>query len=275
MLGLAGCSAPKSEIAKDAEVTVAWTEPFSSYNPSTTFGNSTANANIVYATNSRFAYYDDTATLVHDESFGTYEKLADTPLTVKYTVGEDTVWSDGTPVDAVDLLLNWAALSGSRNTTGLEVDDVVDGATGQAIADAPADAVFFDSGQDPDRPAGLGLASGVPEITDDGTSLTVVYDRPFVDWELAMPGAGLPAHVIAAAALGIDDVGDAKDAVRRAIQDDDRKTLSAISSFWNTGFNFSDHAGQPGSPRRQWSVRREQLRRSGAGDLAGEPELCG
>ncbi len=238
-LGLSGCSAPKSEIARNAAVTVAWSEPFFSYNAATTFGNTTANANIVYATNSRFAYYDDTATLVRDESFGTYEKLADEPLTVKYTVGENIVWSDGTPVDAVDLLLNWAALSGGLNTPGVHLDDVVDSETGSALADAPSDAVFFDSGQDPERPAGLGLASAVPEITDDGTSITVVYDRPFVDWELAMPGAGLPAHVIAAATLGVDDADDAKATVRRAIENNDTATLSAISAFWNTGFNFS------------------------------------
>ena len=31
-----------------------------------------------------------------DKSFGTYEKVSDDPLTVKYTVADDTKWSDGT-----------------------------------------------------------------------------------------------------------------------------------------------------------------------------------
>ena len=40
------------------------------------------------------------------------EKVSDNPLTVKYTINEGVKWSDGTPVTAADLVLQWAAFSG-------------------------------------------------------------------------------------------------------------------------------------------------------------------
>ena len=62
-------------------------------------------------------------------SFGTYEKTSDDPLTVKYTVDDDTKWSDGTPVDAADMLLAGPRQSGNLNT--IAADKVkTDDATG-------------------------------------------------------------------------------------------------------------------------------------------------
>ena len=38
------------------------------------------------------------------------------PLTVTYTVNDGVEWSDGEPVDASDLLLDWAVESGYFST---------------------------------------------------------------------------------------------------------------------------------------------------------------
>ncbi len=59
-LVLSGCAAPQSEIVEGSTLSVAWNQPFYSYNQNTSFGNATANANIIYSTNSGFGYYDDT-----------------------------------------------------------------------------------------------------------------------------------------------------------------------------------------------------------------------
>jgi peptide/nickel transport system substrate-binding protein len=76
-------------------------------------------------------------------------------------------------------------------------------------------------------------------MSDDKKSITMTYDEPFVDWELQL-AAPLPAHVVAKNALGIDDNQAAKDALIKAIQDDDETALASISSFWNSGFNFTE-----------------------------------
>jgi len=219
-------------------LSVAWNQPFYSYNGATSFGNATANNNIIYSTNSGFNYYDDTPALVKDESFGSYEKISDDPLTVKYTIADGVKWSDGTAVDAADLLLNWAALSRSLDTPDFDASEFTDPDTGEFTDDFPTDVVYFDSGADPST--GLGLVSATPEVSDDKKSITMTYDEPFVDWELTFTSAGLPAHVIGEKALGIDDPQKAKDAVLAAIEDKDDTALASLSSFWNSGFNFTE-----------------------------------
>jgi peptide/nickel transport system substrate-binding protein len=239
-LVLAGCSTPQSEVVEDSTVTVAWNQPFYSYNGNTSYGNATANANIIYATNSWFNYYNNVPELVQDTSFGTYELVNEDPLTVTYTVNEGVKWSDGTAVDAADLLLVWAANSGILNTPDFDPGDYVDPDTGEFTEDFPTDVVYFDGAIG----AGLEKVGSVPEIGDDGRTITLVYDEQFVDWELAFP-QGLPAHVVAKNALGIEDNAEAKKTLIEAIQNNDAEALAPISAFWNAGFNFSEMPSDP------------------------------
>ncbi len=235
-LGLSACSGPSNEdtpTETDSEptaLTVGWNQPFYSYNSVTSNGNATANNNIIYMMNGGFWYYDADSVLQKDETFGTYEKTSDDPLTVKYTMADDVKWSDGTAVDASDMLLTWAAQSGNVNT--LKPEDVkYDEATG--LPNNTEGEAYFDSSS-----AGLALVTTTPEITDDGKSLTLVYDEPFADWELDM-GVAVPAHVTAMKALGLDDPQAAKDALVAAIVDKDKAALAKISSFWNTGYDYT------------------------------------
>jgi peptide/nickel transport system substrate-binding protein len=231
-LVLSACAAPQSEVVEGSSITVAWNQPFYSYNQNTSFGNATANANIVYATNSAFNYYNNEPALVRDESFGTYEVISEDPLTVEYVINDDTQWSDGVTVDAADMLLAWVANTGRLNTPEFDPAEFTDPETGEFTDGYPTDVVYFDGS------LGTGLdLTATPEF--DGKSLTLVYDEFFVDWELVF-GVGLPAHVVAGKALSIDDPADAKQALIDAVVNEDTEALAAISSFWNSGFNFSE-----------------------------------
>ncbi|WP_104089290.1 ABC transporter family substrate-binding protein [Cryobacterium sp. N19] len=243
-LVLSGCSAPTAESGLDegTSVDVAWNQPFFSYNGLTSFGNATANNNITYMTNDWFNYYDNTPELKQNESYGSYELVSEDPLTVKYTLADDVKWSDGTAVDASDLLLSWAANSRALDTPDFDSNDFVDPDTGEFTDAFPDDVVYFDSGAQAD--SGLGLVHDVPEISDDNRSMTMVYSAPYVDWELALY-APLPAHVVAKNALGLDDNEEAKTALVTAIQDNDTASLAKISSFWNSGFNFTSLPDDP------------------------------
>ncbi len=212
------------------QLTVGWNQPYFSYNGATSNGNATANNNVAYLMNGGFWYYDAEANLQKDETFGTYEKLSDDPLTVKYTMADDTKWSDGTSVDAADMLLTWAAQSGNVNT--IAPDKVKrDDATG--LPKNTKGQVYFDSSS-----PGLALVTETPEISDDNKSITLKYDKPFADWELDM-SIPVPAHVTAMKALGLTDAQEAKDALIKALQDEDKASLEKISSFWNTGFDYT------------------------------------
>ena len=101
---------------------IGWNEAFRSMNDMTMDGNAVANTIVAYMSNDNFKYYDDDLEL-HDGALGEVEKVSDDPLKVKYTFGEDANWSDGTPVDAADLALTWAARSQHFNTVDDNRDD--------------------------------------------------------------------------------------------------------------------------------------------------------
>lgn len=235
---LTGC-APQSEVVSGSSLAVAWNQPFYSYNSNTTYGNATANANIVYSTSSGFNYYNDVPELVKDESFGTYKKISDDPLTVEYTLSDSAKWSDGQPVTAADMLLSWVAVGGAYNDTEFDPSEYMDPDTGELNGEQPTDVIYFDSGADPTNPQGLGLVTEVPKVSNNGKTVTLVYSSPYVDWELAF-GVGLPAHIIGKKALGIEDSAEAAAAVQTAIETKDTEALAAISNFWNTGYNFTE-----------------------------------
>lgn len=78
-----------------------------------------------------------------------------------------------------------------------------------------------------------------PKVSADNRSITIKYDKPYVDWEL------LPTVTpnISAAALweitGIDKKTgtDAAKAVAKAFKDDNTKQLGKLAKVWKTGFD--------------------------------------
>lgn len=245
---LSACT-PTTSVVTGSEVRVAVASPLTSLNPSTSYGRSTVtNADVAYLTSASFGYVDDRYAWVPDTSFGTASIVDDDPLTVKYAVARDARWSDGVAVDAADLLLAWAANSGSLNTRGddgapFDDRDYVDPETGRYTDDFPDDIVFFDGSVG----GGLDRASRIPEISDDGRSLIVRYDTYFSGWRSALQ-PGLPAHVVARQALDLDDddatdnatADEAKAALVRAVADGEAGTLGAVARVWNSGYNLTE-----------------------------------
>ncbi|WP_026037758.1 ABC transporter family substrate-binding protein [Salinibacterium sp. PAMC 21357] len=241
-LTLTGCIAQKSTTIDGSELTVAVTQPYTSGNPHTAYGASETNANIAYATGTGFNYYNDDSELVRDESFGHYEKVSDDPLAVTYTVSDGVRWSDGTAVDAVDLLLEWAATSTALNDPDGDAASTINPDTGAPL-DRADSRVLFDSGATGNT--GIELVTEMPQISDDRMSLTLVFDEPSADWETALFGAGSsakPAHVVGMMSFTDNDALTAKERVYSAISDGDKADLSLIARTWNTVFNF---AGMP------------------------------
>ncbi|MHC3000426.1 ABC transporter family substrate-binding protein [Microbacterium sp. HJ5] len=160
---LAGCGNPyQSEVVEGTEITTAYNSGFFHFNDDSSAGNNTANGNVKYMTNTKFAYYNNTPELVRNTDFGEYEVVSEDPLTVKYTITADAVWSDGVPIDEADMLLAWAAGGGNVND-----------------AFSPA------------ATTGYNLITEMPETGDK--EITFVYDEPYVDWELIDP-LGVAAH---------------------------------------------------------------------------------
>lgn len=237
-LALSACTPPagKSDdqsLNKETSISVMWNQPFYSYNNATSAGNAVANSNIIYLTNDGFYYYDDALKVQPNTGYGSVEKVSDDPLKVKYTIADTTQWSDGTPVSAADVVLQWAARSGVYNSVKTDEATNDDG----TLKENTGDQVYFDA-SDP----GLALIKDFPEIDPDGKSVTFTYSKPYADWLTNLGGSskpGLPAHIVAEHALGGTDAKAATDALLKAFQDKDTAALAKISNFWNTGFDFT------------------------------------
>ncbi|MET0325335.1 MAG: ABC transporter substrate-binding protein, partial [Ilumatobacteraceae bacterium] len=279
-VGGSGCGIPHGPYEDPGEATgevrVAWNDPPLSWNAVSARGNSTANNNvnvlIGLGNYGGFNYYDADLNFVNNDNFGTCTVESLDPLTVTYTIQEGVTWSDGTPIDAADLILAWGAQSEVFNdgasviapdgTTAVADADglpVVLDPSGAVIADAdvPYDpegdgslpegytyqastGVTFDAATD-----GINLITTMPEISEDGRSVTATFDSFYVDYQLTGLNAGLPAHVVAGKALGIEDPMEAKAALIEAFQNNDAAALKPISEMWNTGFDFNSLPDDP------------------------------
>jgi peptide/nickel transport system substrate-binding protein len=234
--GNSGGTTPTTAAAASKQggsATVVEVNAFNTFNPNTADGNTDINSKISYATHSGFFYIDNKLNVVRNEKFGKMEKVSDDPLTVKYTINDGVKWSDGTPVTAADLVLQWAAFSGYYNDADAE------GKTGTS---------YFSYAGDP---TGIALTD-FPELGDDGRSMTLKYSKPFADWEIALggPGIDIPAHVLAKKA-GLADTKAFIDLLKGMPRGDSKAPkpanaqLKAMADLWNTGFDTKTLPADP------------------------------
>lgn len=218
-LVLAGCQAggTGSEVQSGTTVKVAQNSAMTSLNAQTALNYATYNSNVTYMLQGPgFNYYNSDKELVKNTKFGTYEKLSDDPLTIKYTIADGVKWSDGVPVSASDMILSWGSSISKYNNAKSGVDF---GSINQG--------------------SGLDFVTEYPKVSADDRSITIKYDQPYVDWEL------LPTVTpnISAAALwaitGIDNKTgtDAAKAVAKAFKDNNTKQLAKLAKVWKTGFD--------------------------------------
>jgi len=239
-LALSACT-PQPQSGQTAQVntnttaTVMWNQPVFGYNEDSTFGNATANANIVYMTSDEITYYDGDLELVTNKSFGSYEKVSDDPLTVKLSFADTAQWSDGTPVTAADIVLSWGALSGQFATVTDQAQ--IDGLTNEdgSLKPTEGDQVYFD-GASPS----YGLITEFPQISEDLKEITYTYSKPYADWEHDLIVVGLPAHIVAKRALGTADAAAGQQAIIDAFKNRDNAALAKIANSWNSDWNFGD-----------------------------------
>jgi peptide/nickel transport system substrate-binding protein len=222
-----GADATVSAGASGGTITYAQEQEWYDYNGSSGSGNLVAN-NVLFPQVQRgFYFIDNVGEIQMDTEFGTMEKTSDSPLTVKYTFNDKAVWSDGAPMGCADFLLAWASASGRYNADGTINEGTERPATPAYLFDV-AGTTGIDQTQK-------------PVCADGDKTVTLVYDKPYVDWQAALAGplgAGLlPAHV-ASKAAGIDNAAFVK-----AVETDDSVTLKKVADFWNTGWTLDPAKG--------------------------------
>ena len=239
-LALAGCTTSggtDEETASDGgTITIATTNAFTSFNGDTPDANLDTNGMIGYLTGvsgdlglGGFQRLDSDYSVLPNEDFGTFEKISDDPLTVEYTLNEGLTWSDGEPITADDMLVNWVIDSGWFD------DAIIDPATGDSTNGGTQ--YFTLAGST----AGLDTTS-FPEISEDNMSMTLTHETPFVDWELVNP-IGKPAHVIAEkAGVSLEEFIELINTLPEGNPEAPvapNPTLQAAAEFWNTGYDVT------------------------------------
>ncbi|MFV2144243.1 MULTISPECIES: ABC transporter substrate-binding protein [Isoptericola] len=198
-------------------------DEFLGYNTLTPETYSTYNSAVTERIQGLFWYFGVDGTICHDENFGTYEAISEDPLQVRYTIADDAVWSDGTPITYADFLLDWA-------TQAITAD-------GAVTEDASEEALF-------NSISGLTLGDYVPDGPQadaaDAKTFQYDYERVYADWEILV-STPLPAHVVA------EQIGITTEELVTAIQEVDMDVLEDAVEFWNTGW-LSETPGELPDP---------------------------
>lgn len=188
--GLGTVAIDSAAAVTKSTVTILSTGDITSLNSGTSDGNTSYNAQVGSLTGMGFTYYNSDAKLVMNTAFGSMKVVKNTAkdFRIQYTVKKGQTWSDGTPIDAVDLLLSHvvaadkysigAGLGNPTSTSAKPAFDSVSygGAYGQHVV-------------------------GLPALSSGNMVLTVRFDQPLPDWELQAPGPS-PVHALQLMAEG-------------------------------------------------------------------------
>lgn len=204
--------------------------PLSSLNSSTPDTNLATNSEVMYPTGFGFYYGNNVKKIVPNTRFGTWKvtNKSATDFRVQYTVRSGQKWSDGTPIDAVDLLLTHV-LSSS------------DYAKAAGLGDPKAGPSAFDS---------LGYGGPYDDniksvvLSDNKMQLELRYGAIIPDWELYAPGP-YPVHALSLLADGKTKLGTASEnlaAKAKFLADYESKNtarLKAMGKVWSKDYNIT------------------------------------
>ena len=208
---VAPASAAPRTLVRIAEVNLR-----TSLNASHADHNLVENGTVAYLTGDGFNYYNNKAELVWKTGFGKVELISKSPLTVRTTINPGIVWSDGTAIDAYDLLLPWVTASGLFEDTasGTEWSDVSEG-------------------------SGMEKIKKFPKISADRRSVTWTFSSFDSGWELFFR-IDKPVHALTQLAYPKDSNSAAKERFFKAVKAKDWKVLKKLSDKWNNAYNFID-----------------------------------
>ena len=149
---------------------------------------------------------------------------------IQYTVTKGQKWSDGTPIDAVDLLLTHVVASGKYSIDAGLGDPSADGAT--AFNSTSYGGTYDDN------------VVGLPKLSADKMSLTVKFAKPLPDLELLAPGPSA-VHALRLMADGKKGLQSAsvnaaaKAKFLKAFTSKNTNALKAMGKVYNEDYNVT------------------------------------
>ena len=235
---VAGSLAPASA-AKRSTVVLVTSNQLTGLNPSVVNMNLTFNSEVAYMQGFGFNYYDNSPKLVDNKIFGSYRIVSQKPFRVQYTVNKGKVWSDGTPITGVDLLLSHVVCSSSYSFTA-KLGDPTDNEVAPAF-----NALCYGGTYDTHH-------VGLPTLSADKMSVTIEYDAKIPDWQIYGPGPS-PVHTLVHMAEGKTKLQSvaannaAKAKFEKAFYSYNTKLMKAAGEIWSNAYSINkvDSATNP------------------------------
>jgi peptide/nickel transport system substrate-binding protein len=229
--GLAVGLLSPANAAPKTTVQIVQSNALTGLNPSVSSQNLTFNVDVDYLEQIGFTYYNNKATLVDNTAFGTYKVVSQKPYKVQYTVNKGRLWSDGTTINGIDLLLSHVTAAGTYS----QIAGLGDPSDSEV---SPA----FDS-------LGYGglyeqFVVGLPILSKDKMSVTVEYSAKVPDWRLLAPGP-FPVHALMLMAEGKKKLGTvaennaARERFYKAFDTYDTASLKKMGAIWSKDYNVN------------------------------------
>lgn len=227
-----GAIAP-AQAATKTTVTLLSAGDITSLNPSTKGNNTVYNNLSASLSGMGFSYYNSDTDLVMNTKFGSMKLLKKEAkdFQLQYTVAKGQQWSDGTPIDAVDLLLTHVISSSKYSIAAGLGDpssaDVTPGFDSSGYGGSYTDHVV-----------------GEPTLSANNMVLTVKYDKPLPDWELLAPGP-FPVHALSLMAdgkKGLQSAAVNKAAKAKFLKDFTSKnkvSMKKMGAIWTSAYNVT------------------------------------
>ncbi len=223
-----------AQAAPRSTVVVHYTNQLTGFNSGVAGFNLVTNSDVGYLTSFGFNYYDDGKNLVKNPIFGSYKivKNQATDFRVEYTVAPGKVWSDGTPITGVNLLLSHV-VSSSAYSIAAGLGDPLSKTSTPAFDSLGYGGTYSDN------------IVGVPVLSGDKMSVTLQYKKKIADWDLYGPGPA-PVHALVLMAEGKKALGSVAENVAAgnrflaAFDSKDTALLKSIGKVWSNDYTITE-----------------------------------
>lgn len=221
-----------AQAAKHSTVIVHYTNELTGFNSNVTGFNLVTNGDAGYLSGFGFNYYDDGKNLIKNPIFGSYKVVKNkaTDFRVQYTVAPGRLWSDGTPITGVDLLLSHV-LNSNAYSIAAGLGDPLSKTTTPAFNSLGYGGTYSDNIVAP------------PVLSADKMSVTLQYKKRIADWDLYGPGPA-PVHTLVLMSEGKNALGSvkeneaARDRFLAAFNSKSTTVLKSIAKVWSNDYNI-------------------------------------
>ena len=222
-----------AQAATRSTIVIHDTNSLTSFNSGTPDTNLTINSKVGNLSGIGFLYINDKKNVIRNTTFGNFKivKNSATDFRIAYTVNPGLVWSDGTPINGVDLLMSHVL---SSNKYSIEA----------GLGDPDSDNVpaFNSNGYGGTYNDNI---VGLPVLSADKMTVTLQFKQKIANWDLYGPGPA-PVHTLVLMAEGkkglqsVKDNEAARDRFYAAYTTKNTAVLKSMGKVWSEAYNITE-----------------------------------